>query len=177
MRHVVGPVVLIAGTVAADLLTKMAAETWLRIGRSHPVLGDFLCLTLGFNEGAAFGLRLGGAWVHITVSIVAMLLVGGVLLKSAPDDLQTRYGLAFIVGGAIGNLWDRITVGRVTDFISVGFGDLRWPTFNLADSFVVIGIGLLILAYVRQKESEHMDDVTDADITDGSDVVDPGSNA
>ena len=150
------PLLIIGGGVVLDRLTKVIAETFLEFGIQHPVLSDFFRLSLWYNEGAAFGIHLGGRWVHIALSLAAMALVSAVLWHAPKRDRLGRTGLALIIGGAIGNLWDRLAAGKVTDFIDIGVSVHRWPTFNLADSFVVVGIGLLLLSYILH--SHHEDD-------------------
>jgi len=120
------------------------------------VFGDYVRLVLWHNEGAAFGLHLGGQWVHIGLSLLAMVLVGYLIVHTPRTDRVSLSGFSLIVGGAVGNLWDRFHVGRVTDFIDLGVGMYRWPTFNLADAAVVVGIGLLIIAHLRNTRAARL---------------------
>lgn len=143
------PSLLTLIVIALDRITKIAVGQYLEFRTPVPIAGDFVRLVLWFNEGAAFGLRLGGQWVHIALSLLAMTLVLYMTFHTPKEDRFSLWGFGLIMGGAIGNLWDRLFSGQVIDFIDVGVGVHRWPTFNLADSAVVIGIGLLILAHVR----------------------------
>lgn len=111
-------------------------------------LTSFIALRLGFNPGVTFGLFAGsgdmGRWV---LSIVSLLLIAVLSIWA----WRTRRpllaaGLSLMVGGALGNLLDRLRFGHVTDFIDLHWGDAHWPTFNLADAAIVCGIGLLLLA-------------------------------
>jgi len=81
-----------------------------------------------------------------------MLLVAGILRNAARLDRPTAIGLALILGGALGNVFDRIVSGAVTDFLDFYIGELHWPAFNVADSAIVIGSGLLLIALLRPKQ-------------------------
>jgi signal peptidase II len=87
----------------------------------------------------------------IVFASAAMLVVASMLWKVSRTDRLTAIGLALILGGAAGNLFDRIVWGQVTDFLEFYVGELHWPTFNVADSCVVIGSGLLLLDILRPK--------------------------
>jgi len=114
---------------------------WAVLHRVHagPVFGDFLRITLTHNTGAAFGLFPGAR----TPFIIATLLAAAGLVYAhhvlPATDRARRIPMALILGGSLGNLFDRVRAGRVTDFIDVGVGDWRWPTFNTADIAVVVG--------------------------------------
>jgi len=143
---------------ATDRTTKMLAERYLEIQTPKPLLGSYLQLTLWYNEGAAFGVRLGGPWVHTILSLMAMVLIAYLIWQTPRREAfnLTSYGL--IMGGALGNLWDRLFTGRVTDFIEMGIGRYHWPTFNVADACVVIGIVLLIIAHSYSSRSARSHD-------------------
>lgn len=145
------PYWLVPLALAADQGTKFLVQHTMVRGHSVPVLGDFFRLTYIHNSGAAFGLNLGNPWAHTAVSLVALAALGW-LLRSAPrDDRLMRFSLWLVLGGAVGNIVDRVYLGEVVDFLDFGLGGLRWPVFNLADTFVTVGIGLLALAYSRHK--------------------------
>jgi signal peptidase II len=94
------------------------------------------------------------AWrtiVLIVFAAAALLLVAGMLWRASRMDRWTATGLALVLGGAAGNLFDRILWGRVTDFLEFYIGSWHWPTFNVADSCVVVGSGLLLLEILRSK--------------------------
>lgn len=165
------PMLLAFLAIALDRGTKAAAERYLEFHAPVPVLGDSVRLVLWFNEGAAFGLKFGRQWVHIALSLFAMVLVVYMIFHTPREDRLSLWGFGLIIGGAIGNLWDRLASGQVTDFIDVGIGMVRWPTFNLADSSVVMGIGFLIIAHVRWsrlRKGDSPEGTADADaIRDG----------
>ncbi len=134
--------------VILDQLTKQIAENALLLHQPLAVFPGFNW-TLMYNEGAAFSfLSQAGGWQRwffiILSSVISIALI--IWLKQLKKDQQVlAAGLAFILGGAIGNLIDRILFGHVIDFIEVYYQDLYWPAFNLADSAISLGAGLLIL--------------------------------
>lgn len=126
-----------AGVLAVDIATKLAAVAWLA---GDPVrLGPLLTLRLARNQGIAFGLGAAApaALVLGTTAAVAVLIA----VLAARGELGAPLPAGLIVGGALGNVADRAMGGSVVDFLDVG----RWPTFNMADVFLVTGIGLLLL--------------------------------
>lgn len=140
--------------LALDSLTKLWAEQALRLHDALPVVGDFFRLTLGYNTGVAFGLFAnGGPWpLAITGLIIAGMAVWfSHALRAGNFTPGTAWPIGFILGGAIANFADRLPDGRVTDFLDVGIGATRWPTFNLADSFIVLGLALLLFATYAEK--------------------------
>ncbi|MEO7362910.1 MAG: signal peptidase II [Gemmatimonadaceae bacterium] len=139
--------------VVVDVITKALAVKHL-VPRHvpHEFLGDYVRFTLAYNPGAAFGFNLGPAsrWIFATLSVVIVV----VLLRSTRElVLQTKlaaYGVPIVIGGAIGNLLDRVRFREgVVDFIDVGVGSVRFWTFNVADSAVTVGAVCLVLALWR----------------------------
>lgn len=138
--------------IALDILTKLLAVRYLP---PHPlkILGDWLTLQLVFNPGAAFGLHVGtySRWVFLVLAIVALIVLGSMVRHTKPGDHIRLIALGLVCGGAVGNLIDRIrSSSGVVDFIDVGIGVHRWPTFNVADSAVTVGA--FILAFVLWME-------------------------
>src|SRR5579862_1064413 len=147
---------LSAAVFAADRLTKAFIEAHVSSFDVHTVIPGFFDIVHSQNRGVAFGLMNDShsAWrtmVLIVFSAAALVLVAGLLWKASRWDRWTVYGLALVLGGAAGNLFDRIMWGRVTDFLEFYIGNLHWPTFNLADSCVVIGSGLLLLDLLKPR--------------------------
>lgn len=148
MHRIGWPILLAVVAAALDVLTKVWAERALAPHEPVPVLGDVAQLTLGYNTGSAFGLfRDGGTLLLVATGVMivglAALLLAGPRAGIAPP-LTGALGL--MLGGAVANFADRWPDGRVTDFLDVGVGALRWPTFNLADSFIVLGVTIILLA-------------------------------
>lgn len=134
--------------VALDLWTKGIATESLTLYR--PVeLTSWLNMTLAHNYGAAFSfLSDAGGWQRWLFTVLAVVVTGVLivwLLRLKPAEKLIAAGLALIIGGAIGNLTDRIRHGYVVDFIDVYYRDWHWPAFNLADSAITCGVILLLL--------------------------------
>jgi len=155
----VGRIFYLFVTLAAlvlDRLSKWQVQHRIELHDSIPVIPRFFNLTHLENPGAAFGifsdtptpLKLG---VLIALSAVALIVVTVLLWKSSNSLSSTSIGLALILGGAIGNLWDRILHHRVTDFLLFYYQQYEWPAFNLADSAIVVGAALLVLDLVFSK--------------------------
>jgi signal peptidase II len=113
------------------------------------VIPGFFRLTHVENPGAAFGLfaESPAQWkvaALVSFSILALIVVSALLWKHSHSLSTTAIGLSLILGGAVGNLWDRMIYGRVVDFLDFYVGSYHWPAFNIADSAIVIGALLLI---------------------------------
>lgn len=145
--------------VVLDQLTKAAASSRLFLGEPLPVLGEFVRLTLVHNTGAAFGLFPGSRLPFIIVSLLAIGVVLYLFTRDAYRELPQRILLGCILGGAIGNLVDRIRLGWVVDFIDVGLGSARWPVFNVADSAVTVGV--IFLAWFLSRAGHPAPDTED----------------
>ena len=129
-----------AVVIALDQCSKAVASSRLLMGRPVPVLDDVVRLTLVHNTGAAFGLFPGSRVPFIVISILAIAVVIYLFLRETYRSLANRILLGCILGGAVGNLVDRVRLGWVVDFIDMGAGSLRWPVFNVADSAVTLGV-------------------------------------
>jgi signal peptidase II len=145
--RLLAPWLLVAAVVAVlDQTTKWVVQAHLRPGEVVHVL-PFLDLVLVFNRGAAFSFLAGASgWQReffIAVAIGASALIV-YLLRRHPQDGLFCAGLALILGGALGNLWDRIALGHVVDFVLLHAYGWHWPAFNVADSSITVGAALLI---------------------------------
>ncbi len=145
--------------VALDFATKLAAEAALLLTPGVPVIGDWFQLRLVYNRGAAFGLHVGpySRWVFFAVAVIAVFVLNRMSVTSPLGDRFRQLSLGLVAGGAAGNLIDRIRSARgVVDFLDVGIGSLRWPTFNVADIAVSCGgIALaIVLGGVDQRRAE-----------------------
>jgi len=136
-----------AVVVALDRLTKLLVIGMFFPGESRQVTG-FFNLVLVFNKGAAFSFLAGASgWqtpFFAAVGIVAVVVIA-VLLVRHPGSRLFCAGLALILGGALGNLWDRLAWGQVADFLDFHAAGWHWPAFNVADSAITLGAGLLIV--------------------------------
>jgi signal peptidase II len=131
--------------LVADQGTKALVVANLAVGDKVGVIGDLVQVWHAQNRGAAFSLFQGGTIVFLIVSVlsVGMVVYFHRTLRDRSPWLHLVLGM--ILGGTLGNFIDRLRQGYVTDWLSVGIGDTRWPTFNVADSSVVIGIGILVV--------------------------------
>lgn len=137
------------GVVALDQLTKWLVAANIQLHDSVMVIPGFFRLTHVQNRGAAFGLFSDspGEWkvgMLILFSIIALIVVSSLLWKNSHAMTTTGVALALILGGALGNLWDRVLTGHVVDFLDFSLGPYHWPAFNVADSAIVIGALMLV---------------------------------
>lgn len=154
-----GLVTLVLAIVAADQITKFLVVGSLGLGQSHPLVPGWLHFTLVRNTGMAFGLLSGAAipFKAALVTLLSLAAMGAVTyyaLKSTHNERLTRVGLTFILGGAMGNIIDRVRLGYVVDFVDVFYRDTHWPAFNVADTCICIGVGLLLLDSFRRRDEE-----------------------
>jgi signal peptidase II len=142
------PVVVIVTFI--DVVTKALAVRLLVPQRvPHEIIGDAVRFTLVYNPGAAFGISVGehSRWVFMTLTLVALAILAWLYQSTREGHRSRTLALALVCGGAIGNLIDRVRSDMgVVDFIDVGLGDSRWPTFNVAD--MAVSSGAFLLAWV-----------------------------
>lgn len=139
-----------AAVVISDLVTKtVAAGELFPRGIPRAVFGDVVRLTLVYNPGAAFGFDLGpfSRWIFLALTVGALIILAMLYKSTSPGDIYRTLAIALVCGGAVGNLIDRIwrPLG-VVDFIDIGVGNMRWPTFNVAD--MAVSMGAFLLAWV-----------------------------
>ncbi len=144
--------------LVADQVTKHIALTELQPYAPREVIPGFLNWMLAFNPGAAFSfLADAGGWQRwfFTVLAVVVSAVLVVWIKRTPrHDWRTALPLALVIGGAIGNVIDRVRFGHVTDFIQVYYQQYVWPAFNIADSAISVGaVGLIVFSLFAGKAS------------------------
>jgi len=140
-------------TILLDLVTKLIAEATLLRTPGIPVFGDWFQLRLVYNQGAAFGLHVGpySRWIFFAVALIAVFVLTRMSRTSPVGDRFRQLALGLVAGGAIGNLIDRVRSPRgVVDFLDVGIGSLRWPTFNVAD--IAVSCGAIALAISLWRE-------------------------
>ena len=140
-----------------DLASKaLAAYALEPRGWPHPIVGDALRFTLVYNPGAAFGLHVGpwSRWIFLALTAVVLRVLWGLYRSTRDRDNVRTFALALVIAGAVGNALDRLRSAEgVVDFIDVGVGAWRWPTFNVADIGVTCGAALL--AWVLWREEQH----------------------
>ena len=145
-------VALIAATALADQLSKSAALSKLSLGQPIAIMPGFN-LTLGFNEGSSFGMLSGvmaGKPLLMAALTGALTLMLAVMAFRARQPFE-RAGFALVVGGALGNIIDRLRQGAVTDFLDVFWQDWHWPTFNVADMAITLGAACLLASSLPQR--------------------------
>jgi signal peptidase II len=133
-----------------DLITKAVAVSVLApSGMPDPVFGEWFRFALVYNPGAAFGLHLGAysRWIFMALTAGALLILHRLYRETADTDLRRALAVSLVAAGAVGNVIDRIrTELGVVDFIDIGVGTHRWPTFNVAD--IAVSSGAFLLAWV-----------------------------
>lgn len=149
MRLALGLAVIFS-TLITDLLSKSLIEA--HVTRVIPVVPSFN-ITLGYNRGVSFGLFNSDSpyapYVLAAFALVIVIVLSVALWRS--NSLVQTAGFAAIIGGALGNVVDRLDDGAVTDFLDFYVGQYHWPTFNLADTFIFCGVTLLFIPYGRAK--------------------------
>ena len=144
----------IAGLVLAlDLWTKQWATRSLAGAPPVRVIGDLVRFTYVRNSGVAFGLGAGFPFPYYLFSIAAVVAILVLFARGRVHGLGRRLALALILGGALGNLVDRLTTGLVVDFIDIGWSRWHWPVFNVADSAVSIGVVLFAFTWPRHEHA------------------------
>lgn len=140
--------------IVLDVITKFLAVRYLMPQHvPHPIVGEFVRFTLAFNPGAAFSMSLGdnSRYIFGAFAVVALYILWRLYRTSVPGDTLRVLALGLACGGAAGNLIDRFRGSRgVVDFIDIGVGDVRFWTFNVADSAVTVGA--IVLAFVLWRE-------------------------
>ena len=145
---------ILFGVIFLDLLSKDLAFKFLRLGMPHRIIPGLLSFTLSLNAGAVFGVGQGMRALFVVFTLIAAAGILWVLWAHGRSSRLLTYGLALVLGGALGNLWDRLfNDGKVRDFIDVYAGGHHWPTFNVADTAICVGAGLIILYSLRKPKA------------------------
>ncbi len=145
--------------VVADQWTKHLVEERLPLFDSHEVVPGFLSFTHVRNTGVAFGMLAAGdnGWATLGLTLLglgALTVIGVYFARTPVDDRALLVSLALILGGAVGNLIDRVFAGAVTDFVDLYVGTYHWHTFNLADSAITVGIVVMAVDALRRRKPE-----------------------
>jgi len=167
--------ILISSTVIIilDQLSKFLVKNWLNVGETIPLLGNTVRFTFIYNQGMAFGIHVSNKSLFTAISIFAAIIITYYLYKLRNERIMIKMPLAIILGGAIGNLLDRVIYGKVVDFVDIDIPDIilpakkiwfisipqfelyRWPIFNVADIAVTCGmICLIFLVLFKSEESQ-----------------------
>lgn len=150
---------LTVSTVVLDQVSKVQIMQTMRLHESIPVFPEFFSLTYIRNPGAAFGLLASSgqafrlAFFGVT-SVFALGLLGMIFFRLRQDDWVGQLSIAAILGGAIGNLLDRVRFGEVIDFLDFYINGYHWPAFNVADAAISVGVFFLILHFALDKKEE-----------------------
>lgn len=148
-------------TVVIDQVTKVQIMQTMRLHESIPVVQEFFSLTYIRNPGAAFGLLASSGQSFRLIffgltSVFALGLLGMIFFRLRQNDWIGQLSIAGILGGAIGNLLDRVRFGEVIDFLDFYVNGYHWPAFNVADAAISVGVFFLILHFaLEKKEEEH----------------------
>jgi len=129
----------------------------------HEVVGEYLRFTLVYNPGAAFGLNLGpqSRWIFTVLTVIALVILWRLFRSTRDGDFLRVLSLSLVCAGAVGNLIDRLRSDLgVVDFLDVGVGATRWPTFNVAD--MAVSVGAVLLAWVLWQEDRAIGTVHEA---------------
>ena len=142
--------------VLADQISKTAIRSTMTLYESITVIAGFFHLTYITNDGMAFGINFPfGIYIFSTISIILTVILFWYLWTIREENIIVRSGVAMILAGAIGNLIDRLLLGEVVDFLDFMIGDLHWYVFNFADSFVTIGMGIILYdAIILEKKRQ-----------------------
>ena len=150
---------LTVSTVVLDQISKVQITQTMRLHESIPVFPEFFSLTYIRNPGAAFGLLASSGQTFRLVffgltSVFALGLLGMIFFRLRQDDWVGQSSIAGILGGAIGNLLDRVRFGEVIDFLDFYVNGYHWPAFNVADAAISVGVFFLILHFALEKKEE-----------------------
>jgi signal peptidase II len=151
---IIFPIVFVI--VVFDQITKLLIVSNIAIGEFIPVISNFFNLTLTYNKGAAFGILSGiendtlRYLLLFGSTLLALVTIFFFILKEYLDDVLGQLAIGLIIGGAFGNILDRVRLGAVVDFLDFYIGTAHWPAFNIADSAICIGVFILVVRKPRK---------------------------
>ena len=146
---------VLGGVLSLDLITKLIVQRTMTLYQQVDVVGSYVRLTYIHNPGAAFGIEVGphSRYIFLFLSLLALFALFAMYWVTPAQDRVRLAAIALICGGALGNLLDRVRSSQgVVDFLDVGFNDLRWPVFNIADIAVTGGAIFLALSLWREEQ-------------------------
>jgi signal peptidase II len=147
-------IVIAAVALVLDLLTKWLVMTRMTELQEIPIIPGFFSLQFVYNPGAAFGMLANQRWFFVLVTLVAVGAMLNYLRQGQPKHWVPTLALGLLLGGAIGNLIDRLRFGKVVDFLLFYWRDYYFPNFNVADICITVGVGLLILHLLLSGETK-----------------------
>jgi len=179
LQRLIIPTVIVVLVVLADQLTKLWALANLSVGMTRQILGSFFQVTLLYNEGGVMGSDLGSSTFYLVSSIFVLIFVLYFIYASRNEKL-IAYPLAIVAGGALGNIIDRIRIGKVVDFLDFEFFDIaigsfqieRWWKFNIADAAITVGVIIIIasLLFSHSEQDKQKDKIPEDSRPAGLDI-------
>lgn len=151
--------VIVALGLIVDQATKLYIHATMKLYQSVPVVNGLFNITYLRNRGAAFSFLSDASWrlpFFIVVTLVACCVIVAVMVKLRQDQTLAQVALAMIFSGAVGNLIDRVRIGEVIDFLDVYWKSYHWPAFNVADSLICVGVGLMVIDMFREERRQKM---------------------
>ncbi len=145
-------IIILAIVVAIDLISKYYIQSIMTLGDSTMIIKDFFYLTFVHNEGAAWGMLSGKMELFFVITIVVLVVIGYILFTTDRKKTLLRFALVIILGGTLGNFYDRVVFGYVRDFLNFYPLGYDFPVFNVADSALTIGYVLLAWYLLRHSE-------------------------
>ena len=144
--------IMIILLLVVDIISKIIVSSLLDVNKSIVVFKNFFSITYVRNTGAAWSFMAGKTWLLVIISSIIITLLIIYIKKNKIENKREKYGYSLVLAGAIGNYLERIFYGSVTDFLDFKIFGYEYPIFNLADCFIVIGIGLLLIDTWRCKK-------------------------
>ncbi len=156
MRNTTTFIVAVVSGVIIDIVTKWVVFSRLEEFGKITLIRNVLNILRSENEGVVFGMFPGKTNAFIILSAIAIIVILCVYIWSDKKHIMSNLTLGLVLAGAIGNLWDRVWYGRVRDFIDLHAGDkYHWPTFNVADSLICIGISIMVItSFLKSKRKD-----------------------
>ncbi|ADH99176.1 lipoprotein signal peptidase [[Bacillus] selenitireducens MLS10] len=146
--------VIAVAVIAIDQLTKYIVVIQMEQGQSIELISGFLYLTSHRNAGAAFGILQGQMWLFYIATVIVVGVIVYMIITQAKESRFFGISLGLVLGGAIGNFIDRLLEGEVVDFIDVFIFTYNFPIFNVADSALVIGVGLMMIYFILEEKRQ-----------------------
>ena len=150
-KHIVAFILILL----VDQITKMAVASNMELFESIDVIAGFFAITYVQNTGAAWSLMEGGSMVLFYMITIVALGIMGAYYKSAESDPLSKWGIVLMIGGTLGNFVDRLRLQYVVDFFDFNIFGYDFPVFNVADIFLCLGVGVLILSYILEGVKKH----------------------